>query len=134
MNGGAAQSILMPPEQLERATARARKRWRDARAFQRDVQRALVREQVPFAMWLILESLKELASNLGEAVSQNAIAERSGLTPQVVSYWLRVMSEDALLDREPDGDGRAWCVCLTDLGERTLSSCNERLAAAGLTG
>ena len=30
--------------------------------------------------------------------------------------------------------GVAWRVILTELGERTLQACNERLEEAGLTG
>lgn len=125
---------MMPPAELARPSAMARKRWRDARAFQADVQQALVPERVPFTMWLMLETLQELLDETGDAVSQNALAERAGLRRQIASYWLIVMSEDALVDRGPHPDGRAWRVILTDLGERTLLSCNQRLEAAGLTG
>jgi hypothetical protein len=52
----------------------------------------------------------------------------------VASYWLIVMSESALVDRGPSSEGNAWRVILTDLGERTLLTCNERLEEGGLTG
>lgn len=126
------QSILMPRAELARPSAAARKRWRDARAFQADVQRALVPERVPFMMWLILEALQELQDETRDAVSQNAMAARVGVRRQIASNWLIVMSEDSLVDRGPHPDGRAWRVILTDLGERTLVSCNARLYAAGL--
>lgn len=126
------QPILMPRDC--RPTARARKRWRDARAFQVDVQQALARECMQFTEWLLLETAQELFDETRHVISQSAIAERAGLTRQVASYWLTSMSEAGLIDRAPEGDGRAWVVILTDLGERTLRECNERLAAAGLTG
>jgi hypothetical protein len=128
------RSILMPAAERSRPTAKARKRWRDARAFQADVQLQLAREHVPFAMWLLLETLQELLDETGDAVSQNALAERSGLTRQVTSYWMIIMDEAALIDRGPHPNIAAWRVILTDLGERTLLRCNERLEAAGLTG
>jgi hypothetical protein len=45
-----------------------------------------------------------------------------------------VMSEADLVDRGPSATGRAWSVILTDLGERTLQACNDRLEEGGLTG
>ena len=117
---------------MARPSTAPRKRWRDARAFEAGVQLVLVSERVPFTMWLMLETLQELQDETHDAVSQNALAERAGLRRQIVSYWLIVMSEDALVDRGPHPDGRAWRVILTDLGERTLVACNARLAAAGL--
>ena len=126
------ESILMPRDC--RATARARKRWRDARTFQVDVQGALTRECVQFMEWLLLETVQEMVDETRGPVSQSAVADRAGLTRQVASYWFTTMSEDALIDRAPEGDGRAWGLLLTDLGERTLLTCNERLEAAGLTG
>lgn len=128
------RSILMPAAEQSRATARARKRWRDARAFQADVQLQLARERVPFAMWLLLETLQELLDETGDAVSQNALAERTGLTRHVTSYWMILMSEEGLIDRGPHPNIAAWRVILTELGERTLAACNQRLEAAGLTG
>jgi hypothetical protein len=117
-----------------RRSAAARKRWRDARAFQADVQTVLAGFAIQFMEWLLLETLHELIDETGDAVSQSAIAERAGLTRKVASYWLILMSETALVDRGPCSEGTAWRVLLTDLGERTLLTCNERLEQAGLTG
>lgn len=98
------------------------------------MQLQLDREHVPFVMWLMLETLQELFDETGDAVSQNALAERIGLTRQVTSYWMIMMSEAGLIDRGPHPNIAAWRVILTDLGERTLVACNQRLEAAGLTG
>ncbi|HEX2870499.1 MAG TPA: MarR family winged helix-turn-helix transcriptional regulator [Polyangiaceae bacterium] len=89
---------------------------------------------MPFAMWLLLETLQELLDETGDAVSQNALAERTGLTRHVTSYWMILMSEEGLIDRGPHPNIAAWRVILTELGERTLAACNQRLEAAGLTG
>jgi hypothetical protein len=83
--------------------------------------------------WLVLETVRELCDETGGAVSQNLVADRAGLTRQVASYWMIVMSETDLVDRGPSATGNAWRVILTDLGERTLQACNERLEEAGLT-
>jgi len=117
-----------------RHSAAARKRWRDARAFQADVRVVLAGACVQFMEWLLLETLQELIDETGDAVSQSTVARRAGLTRKVASYWLIGMSENALIDRGPSSEGTAWRVILTGLGERTLRACNERLEEAGLTG
>jgi len=130
----ALRTILLPRGEHARLSAAARKRWRDARAFRADVQATLVKQHVSFMEWLLLETVRELCDETGDAVSQNLVADRAGLTRQGTSYWMRVMSETALVDRGPSATGQAWRVILTDLGERTLRACNERLEQAGLTG
>ena len=128
------RAILVPLGENARPSAATRKRWRDARAFQADVQAALSKQRVSFMEWLLLETVHELCDETGDAVSQNLVADRAGLTRQVASYWMIVMSETGLVDRGPSATGHAWRVILTDLGERTLQACNDRLEEAGLTG
>ena len=82
----------------------------------------------------MLETVQELLDEQGEAVTQAEVARRSGLSERVVSYWMLLLSDLGVVDREPDADGRAWGVILTDLGQRTLQACNDRLEEAGLTG
>jgi DNA-binding MarR family transcriptional regulator len=110
-----------------------RRRWREAREFQSNVQRLFKHPTVTFVEWLMLETLQELVEERSQAVSQADVARRSGLTERVVSYWMLLLSDLGVVDREPDADGRAWGLLLTDLGTRTLQACNERLEEAGLT-
>lgn len=125
--------LLLPCDGNTGRTAAARKRWREARAFQADVQVTLSAQRVQFMEWLLLETVRELCDETCGAVSQNMVAKRAGLTRQVASYWLIVMSENGLVDRGPCALGVAWRVILTELGKRTLQACNERLEEAGLT-
>lgn len=118
---------------MPRASARARQQWREARSFQDKAQRLFKEPTTAFFEWLLLETLQELIDERGDAVSQAELARRSGLSQRVVSYWIPLMSEMGFVDRAPDADGRAWRLLLTDLGERTVRACNERLEAAGLT-
>lgn len=127
--GGGAGRIAAP-----RATARARQRWREARMFQQKAQRLFKEPTTAFVEWLLLETLQELIEERGDAVSQAEVARRSGLSERVVSRWISLMSDLGFVDRGPDADRRAWRLILTDLGERTVRVCNERLEAAGLTG
>jgi hypothetical protein len=126
--------LLLPCGERTGGSAPARKRWREARAFQADVQVTLSELRVQFMEWLLLETVCELCDEKCGAVSQSMVAERAGLTRQVASYWLIVMSETELVDRGPSAVGPAWRVILTELGERTPQACNERLEEAGLTG
>jgi len=127
-------SVLLPPWETQRRSAAARKRWRNARLFQRDVQVSLARERVHFMEWLLLETLQELCDEAQDAVSQSAIAARAGLSRKVASYWMTIMSEHGLVDRGPSSEGCAWRIILTSRGEQTLRRCNERLEQAGLSG
>jgi DNA-binding MarR family transcriptional regulator len=117
-----------------RASASVRQQWREARVFQEKAQRLFKEPTTTFVEWLLLETLQELIDERGDAVSQAEVARRSGLSERVVSYWMLLMSDLGFVDRGPDADGRAWRVLITDLGERTVRACNERLEAAGLTG
>jgi DNA-binding IclR family transcriptional regulator len=81
---------------------------------------------------LLLESLAELIAEQRDAVSQVAVAQRAGLSRMVASYWMTLMSEDGLVDRGPDGDGRTYRIWMTEFGARTLRQCNDRLEARGL--
>ncbi|MES1184216.1 MAG: MarR family transcriptional regulator [Myxococcales bacterium] len=102
--------------------------------FQQKAQRLFKEPTTAFVEWLLLETLQELIEERGDAVSQAEVARRSGLSERVVSRWISLMSDLGFVDRGPDADRRAWRLILTDLGERTVRVCNERLEAAGLTG
>jgi hypothetical protein len=125
-----AQTTQVP---ARRASAEARRKWREAREFQSRAQRLFKDPTLAFVEWLLLETVQELFDERREAVTQADVARRSGLSERVVSYWMLLLSDLGVVDREPEGDGRAWGVILTDLGQRTLHACNERLEEAGLT-
>lgn len=125
------KDALVPREQ---PTALARQRWREARQFQAKAQKVLANAGVHFIEWLLLESLRELLLEHRAAVSQETIAERSGLTFMVTSYWMLVLDEEGLIDRGPEPAGRANRILLSSLGAETLRVCNERLTQSGLLG
>ncbi len=117
---------------VARVGAVARERWRVARRFQMDVQRALSQQGVTFMEWLLLQTIEEMYEETPERVSQSALAHRTGLSRAVVSYWMREMEEYGMVDRGEHYDPRAWSVILSGMGRLTLQRCNERLEAAGL--
>ncbi|RYZ08212.1 MAG: hypothetical protein EOO73_09115 [Myxococcales bacterium] len=105
-----------------------RERWREAKRFQRRVQSALVGLRVSFSEWLVLSTIDELGLEHGENVSQNLVAERTGLTRVTAGHWARVLERKGLVDRGEHYNLRAWGVVLTQEGASTLERCNERLA------
>ncbi len=56
---------------------------------------------------LVLETLQDIIDRTGDAANQASVAERSGLTKKVVLFWMIALSEEGLVDRGPDIDGRA---------------------------
>jgi DNA-binding MarR family transcriptional regulator len=116
-----------------RSTAKARRRWRDARDYQVNVQRALSGLGLRFVEWLLLESLYELLQETGDGVSQTMIAERAGVSEMVASKWLIRMEYDGLLDRGLGEDERSHVVNTTTVGEEALARSDELLKARGLT-
>ena len=84
--------------------------------------------------WLMLETIQELGAESCDQVTQSAIAARTGVSPQVISYWVTTMSEYGAVARVEHDDPRAWGIVLTDGGMAQLEQCNERLEAARLTG
>jgi DNA-binding MarR family transcriptional regulator len=117
-----------------RTCAEMRARWREARVFQARAQQVLALERLQFTEWLLLETLAELSEGGSDGVHQVEIAERSGLSRMVVSYWMICMDEYELVSRGQGADARSWGVLLTSAGEKTLRRCNERLEQAGLSG
>ena len=105
--------------------------WREARAFQTKAQQVLS-HQMTFTEWLLLETIEELSRETPDAVTQNAIAARTGLSRSVVSYWLEIMGECGMVDRGEHLNPRAWSVTVTDPCRVTLRDCNRRLQSAGL--
>jgi DNA-binding MarR family transcriptional regulator len=96
------------------------------------VQKELRAIFVPFVQWLLLESLSELIAERQDAVPQTAVAERAGLSRMVASYWMTLMNDYGLVDRGPDGDGRAYRIWMTETGAEMLAQCNDRLEARRL--
>lgn len=104
---------------------------KEARAFQSRAQQVLA-HQMTFTEWLLLETIEELSGEMPDAVKQNAIAARSGLSRSVVSYWLEIMAECGMVDRGEHFNPRAWSVIVTEPCRVTLRDCNRRLQSAGL--
>ena len=86
-----------------------------------------------FVEWLLLEALAELVKETGDAVSQQAVATRAGVSKVVASYWMSDMEEDCLLDRGLGEDSRSYLLLLSEEGVEALQRCRVALSKAGLT-
>ncbi len=86
-----------------------------------------------FVEWLLLEALAELVKETGDAVSQQAVAARAGVSKVVASYWMSDMEQDCLLDRGLGEDTRSYLLLLSEEGIEALQRCREALSQAGLT-
>lgn len=115
-------------------SAAARKQWRDARRFQIHAQEILANVGVPFVQWVVLESLRELSLEHRDAATPARVAERTGLSRIVTSYWLILLDEKGLIERGAQRSISAYRVLLSPRGEETLRQCNERLGLSGLLG
>ena len=86
-----------------------------------------------FSEWLLLEALDELVRETGDAVSQQAVTARTGVSKVMASYWMTKMEQDCLLDRGLGEDTRSYLLLLSEEGVEALVRCREASRAAGLT-
>lgn len=114
-------------------TSVRRERWRAARRFQVAAKRALAKTDMSFSEWLLLEALDELVRETGDAVSQQAVAARAGVSKVMASYWMTKLEQDCLLDRGLGEDTRSYLLLLSEEGAEALARCREALGRAGLT-
>jgi DNA-binding MarR family transcriptional regulator len=117
----------------EPRTTEQRKQWRNARHFQRRVQKALQPTGLTFLTWLLLEALHELLEETKEPVSQQAVAERAGISKALASYWMVGMEEDCFIDRGLGEDPRSYLILMLDEGSEVLAHSRRVLQRAGLT-
>jgi DNA-binding MarR family transcriptional regulator len=103
--------------------------WLLAADWRRRVARACAEEGLTFTEWLIIDALRELYQELGDAVSQAAIATRTGLLPGNISDSVPALEKKLLVSRGPGASGRAWRVFPTAEAERQLTTLYPRLDA-----
>jgi DNA-binding MarR family transcriptional regulator len=86
-----------------------------------------------FHTWLLLEALHELWAETGEPVSQQAVAERAGVSKALASYWMLRMVEDCFIDRGLGEDARSYLILILEDGAEVLAHSRQVLRSAGLT-
>src|SRR5215831_764349 len=82
--------------------------WRDAMAWQREVNRALRSSGLTHTQVLVLSALDSASRRTQEAISQSTIASAAGLDKVTVSAVVRALEARQLVDRNiTSGDARA---------------------------
>ena len=103
-----------------RVTQGQKAEWRKAMRWRGRVEAALGGSALTFTQWLVLDALRELIAETGDAVNQNEVAARVALSRATVSFVMSALDKKGLVDRGPDLTGRAWRIFLTARAERLL--------------
>jgi DNA-binding MarR family transcriptional regulator len=97
--------------------------WRQAMAWQREVNRALRSSGLTHTQLLVLSALDSASKSADDPVSQSVIARAAGLDKVTVSALIRALEARELVNRSiTSGDARAWRVVLTRKGTLALAS------------
>src|SRR4051812_31579185 len=82
--------------------------WLAAMRWRRAVERVTSEVGLTFTQWLVLDSIRELFEETGDASVQNEIAARTELDRSTISQVLRALESKGLVDRGIDLVGTAW--------------------------
>ncbi len=97
--------------------------WREAMAWQREVNRVLRSSGLTHTQVLVLSALDAATKGDEGAASQSAIARAAGLDKVTVSAVVRALDARGLVDRNITlGDARAWRVIITRKGTLALAT------------
>jgi len=109
--------------------------WTRAVHFRRLAGRALCEWQLTFAQWVVLVSTERAVREAGDAVSQQAVAVRTGMDEAGLSKVMARLDKKAFVDIGPDGWGWSYRVIVTAKGRAALEGAHRsiaRVAAATL--
>lgn len=106
--------------------------WLLAARWRRGVATVCARVGLTFAEWLVVDALRELYQERGDAVSQNALAARAGLRRGHISDLMPGLENKQLVSRGPSAFGPALRLFPTDEAEQLLLSIYPRLEALSL--
>lgn len=105
-------------------------RWRAAMHWRRLVDEALAPFQLTLTQWLVLDATLALTLELGDAVSQKQVSERTGLDKVTVSQRMQSLERRHYVDRAPDFIWPAWRVRVTEKGVRAVEESRSLVEAA----
>jgi DNA-binding MarR family transcriptional regulator len=112
------------PEDLQKAAWLAAMRWRRA------VERVTSQAGLTFTQWLVLDAIRELFQETGDASIQNEIAVRAELDRATISVVMRNLERKGLVDRGIDMIGTALRAFLTQRAVSMLDELRPRISAA----
>jgi DNA-binding MarR family transcriptional regulator len=114
------------PEDLQKASWLAAMRWRRA------VERVTRQAGLTFTQWLVLDAIRELFEETGDASIQNEISVRSELDRSTISLVMRTLERKELVDRGIDIVGTAWRTFLTRGAISMLEELRPKISAASV--
>lgn len=101
-------------------------RWR------RGLEAVVAPAGLSFTQWLVLEALRQLISETGDAVNQNEVARRLELDRMTISAVMRRLEQKQWVDRASDLTGRAWRIFLTRRAAALLRQQSAEIEALSL--
>jgi MarR family transcriptional regulator, organic hydroperoxide resistance regulator len=105
--------------------------WRKAMRWQRGINATLRPLRLTHTQFLVLASLDRARREVGDAVTQRAIATEAGLDEATTSSVLQALERRGMVDRGPThGDARAWRVIVASPGQRVLRQAAPLVDAA----
>ena len=121
-----------PRSEGERAADECRRRYRDAVSWRRRVKRELSPLRLTLTQWLVLQTTAELFEETRDAVSELAVAARSGVDRMTMSQVMWKLAHRGLVDIGPDAVWPGLRIVLTRSGQRMASEGASRVEAASL--
>jgi DNA-binding MarR family transcriptional regulator len=103
-----------------RATRLGKSQWREAERWRRRVEGALIGSGLTFRQWLVLDAIRFLVEETGDAINQNQIAAYVELDRRAISDVMGPLEKKWLVSRGPPMSGWAWRVFLTEEAEVLL--------------
>ena len=103
--------------------------WLLSARWRKEVARECAKAGLTFTEWLVIDALRELYQELGDAVSQSAVAARAGLRPGNISDSVPALEAKQLISRGPSASGKALRVFPTEEAEQVLNALHPRLEA-----
>jgi DNA-binding MarR family transcriptional regulator len=113
-----------------RAMDRCKADWLAAMRWRRRIQSVCRGPGLTFSQWLLLDSIRQLTAETGDAVIQAQIAARLELDQATVSELTQRLEAKGLLSRGVDITGKAWRVVLTETAERMLRQLDVSIESA----
>ncbi|MES1177745.1 MAG: MarR family transcriptional regulator [Myxococcales bacterium] len=111
------------PEDGQKASWLAAMRWRRA------VERVTRQADLTFTQWLVLDAIRELFEETGDASIQNEISVRAELDRATISVVMRNLERKGLVDRGIDMIGTAWRTFLTKRAVSVLDELRPKISA-----
>ena len=113
------------PEDLQKA------RWFAAMRWRRAVEEVTLQVGLTFTQWLVLDAIRELYAETGDASIQNEISVRVELDRSTVSQVMQKLERKGLVDRGIDIIGTAWRTLLTERAKSLLIELRPRIGQIG---